>query len=332
MSDTLTEKVGALTTEVQKSQGLLVQGIAALDSHQNDPEAHDIDVPGSPFRTAVENVAVNALVDGDPSATIQKVITSKVTSAINTTLPAVLDQQLQNPVSNLSATVNEQISNLVEQKIKDGALGDAVNSSVADAKATADTALSKANEAKSAAENALPKNGTAAAATKLATARNLLVDLASTASASFDGTVNADIGVKGTLAVARGGTGATTAQAALANLGGVPRSGDRGSLAGSETAVSLSGSQTITANSADAMNISLSGPATLTFTPAAANVHAVKSICLTATAAVTLTVSGAEWANNGSAPTWGSAGKRLILIAHFVAGVVVLSIADNNEL
>lgn len=57
------------------------------------------------------------------------------------------------------------------------------------------------------------------AATKLATARTLMVNLGSATSGSFDGSKDVDIGVKGTLAVAHGGTGATTAAEARVNLG-----------------------------------------------------------------------------------------------------------------
>ena len=57
------------------------------------------------------------------------------------------------------------------------------------------------------------------AASKLATARTLMVNLGSTTGGSFDGSKNVDIGVKGTLAVANGGTGATTAAEARTNLG-----------------------------------------------------------------------------------------------------------------
>lgn len=57
------------------------------------------------------------------------------------------------------------------------------------------------------------------AASKLATARTLMVNLGSTTGGSFDGSKNVDIGVKGTLAVAHGGTGATTAAVARTNLG-----------------------------------------------------------------------------------------------------------------
>lgn len=64
-------------------------------------------------------------------------------------------------------------------------------------------------------------SGNAGSATKLQTGRTLKVDLASTnASTAFNGTENiSDIGVSGTLPIANGGTGATTAAAALTNLG-----------------------------------------------------------------------------------------------------------------
>lgn len=64
--------------------------------------------------------------------------------------------------------------------------------------------------------------GLAASATKLATARTIQTNLGSTAAASFDGTGNAAPGVTGTLPIANGGTGATTAAAALTKLGTAP--------------------------------------------------------------------------------------------------------------
>jgi len=66
---------------------------------------------------------------------------------------------------------------------------------------------------------ALATNGTAAAATKLATARNVQVNLASTAAASFNGTANITPGVTGVLPVARGGTGVATEAALIAKVG-----------------------------------------------------------------------------------------------------------------
>lgn len=125
----------------------------------------------------------------------------------------------------------------------------------------------------------------------------------------------------------------TTAQAAqtVANAA-VPKSGARGTLAGNETAVVATGNQTITASSSDCVNLTTSGAVTLAFTPADADVRAVKAICLTASAATTLTISGtANWANKGSAPNWGNAGTILVLLAHFVGGRVVLSVADNTQ-
>ena len=61
--------------------------------------------------------------------------------------------------------------------------------------------------------------GNAATATKLATARTIRTNLASTSTASFDGSANIAPGVTGTLPIANGGTGATTASAARNNLG-----------------------------------------------------------------------------------------------------------------
>ena len=60
----------------------------------------------------------------------------------------------------------------------------------------------------------------AASATILATARTVQTNLSSTASASFNGSANISPGVTGTLPIANGGTGATTASTALAALGG----------------------------------------------------------------------------------------------------------------
>jgi hypothetical protein len=61
--------------------------------------------------------------------------------------------------------------------------------------------------------------GLAASATKLATARTLRANLASTSTASFDGTANITPGVTGVLPIANGGTGGDTALAARNALG-----------------------------------------------------------------------------------------------------------------
>ena len=56
-------------------------------------------------------------------------------------------------------------------------------------------------------------------ASQLNTARNLTTKLDSTSSGSFNGTADVTIGVSGTLPIANGGTGATTAAQALTKLG-----------------------------------------------------------------------------------------------------------------
>lgn len=62
-------------------------------------------------------------------------------------------------------------------------------------------------------------SGNADTATRLATARTIRTNLASTSAASFDGSTNITPGVTGTLPIANGGTGATTASTARDNLG-----------------------------------------------------------------------------------------------------------------
>ena len=62
-------------------------------------------------------------------------------------------------------------------------------------------------------------SGAADSAAKLSTTRALVVDLASIAPASFDGTSDATLGATGSLPITKGGTGAGDAATARANLG-----------------------------------------------------------------------------------------------------------------
>lgn len=64
--------------------------------------------------------------------------------------------------------------------------------------------------------------GNANTATKLATARTITANLASSTAGRFDGSANITVGVTGTLPIANGGTGATTAAAARTALGCAP--------------------------------------------------------------------------------------------------------------
>lgn len=60
--------------------------------------------------------------------------------------------------------------------------------------------------------------GDANTATKLATARTITANLASSTAGSFDGSANITVGVTGTLPIANGGTGLTSAPSMLVNL------------------------------------------------------------------------------------------------------------------
>lgn len=64
----------------------------------------------------------------------------------------------------------------------------------------------------------LSTTGNAATATKLATARTIRTNLASTSTASFDGSAAVTPGVTGTLAVGNGGTGSSNGATGLKNL------------------------------------------------------------------------------------------------------------------
>ena len=64
--------------------------------------------------------------------------------------------------------------------------------------------------------------GNANTAAKLETARTITANLASSTAGSFDGSANITVGVTGTLPIANGGTGATTAAAARTALGCAP--------------------------------------------------------------------------------------------------------------
>lgn len=70
--------------------------------------------------------------------------------------------------------------------------------------------------------NASTYTGNANTATKLATARTITANLASSTAGSFDGSASITVGVTGTLPIANGGTGATTAAAARTALGCAP--------------------------------------------------------------------------------------------------------------
>ena len=108
-------------------------------------------------------------------------------------------------------------------------------------------------------------------------------------------------------------------------------SGERGVLKGYETTSTKSGNLTIGIDSEDVTELSTTGAVTLTFTPGSAGQTSTKIVRLTATGTTTLTISGATWANAGSAPTWGTSGKHLTLVAHYIGAAVILNVFDNDQ-
>ena len=108
-------------------------------------------------------------------------------------------------------------------------------------------------------------------------------------------------------------------------------SGARGQIGGYETAARLTGTQTFSLTSPDTTIVHTSGNVTFTFTPAAETEVSVKVIEVIADGTTTLNYSGMVWCNNGSAPTWGTAGARLCLVAHWIGGQIIVNVSHNTE-
>lgn len=351
----LTGHVVNAVSEVNAALAKLVEGVAKLEGHELDLEAHGILNPDSPFRRSLATAVSETIFERDGA---QEALNQKIEMGISDKLPGVLDAELAKTASQLNAAIKAAIDRVLDEKIKSGDLdsaalvasvrsivSDAVNSAssetiasskavkaaydkacLADDKArTAETdaanAVVTANSAKSVADQA--KTAATTAGNSASAAKNT----ADTASANASAAKTTANTAKSTADAAK-----TTADAAkTAANGAIPKTGKRGQLSGSESAADLSGSQTITIASADCVNLATSGATALAFTPAAAMDRAVKVLCLTAAAETALAITGAVWANNGSAPDWGAAGKRLVLLAHFAAGLVILSVIDNNQ-
>lgn len=164
-------------------------------------------------------------------------------------------------------------------------------------------------------------SGNAGTATKLATARTIRTNLASTSTASFDGSANITPGVTGTLPLANGGTGATSASAALTNLGGIAKSGSRGALAGYETITSAT---TVIVSDSSGDDIVASGAVTVSDVGTGTNCW-TKTVLLTAASPTVTLGSGWSWVGSDSAPEFSQYGILVLAkrgtrgIANFLA-------------
>ena len=165
------------------------------------------------------------------------------------------------------------------------------------------------------------ENFNAATATKLKTARNLKVNLASTANAQFDGSGDATaIGVSGTLPIANGGTGRTDGHAPKDIL----MSGNRGTLAGYEGLKSTSAALTVNSSTQD--SCAVTGAVTITVSNGAANQAWTKTIGITNASAKVSLGSSWKWIG-GSAPTISANG---VLVVHWCGTFGLASFAANS--
>lgn len=139
-------------------------------------------------------------------AAIKAYINETLVPYINETLAAAINDAADSVADGAVTTAKLASGAVTAPKLGDGA--------VTTAKLASDFVLPAA---KGGTGNA---NGLAASATKLETARTVQTNLAGTEAAEFDGTENVTPGVTGTLSIGNGGTDATEAAAALANLGG----------------------------------------------------------------------------------------------------------------
>lgn len=114
--------------------------------------------------------------------------------------------------------------------------------------------------------------------------------------------------------------------------GMVNKNGDRGELAGSEKAVTLTGSQVIEINSPDAINIiGDGGSLNLTFEHGDEEDRAIKVICLMSNSDTIFSVEGADWATGTDNIGWGKAGSFMVVVASFIGGRVILTVADRRD-
>lgn len=114
---------------------------------------------------------------------------------------------------------------------------------------------------------------------------------------------------------------------------GISPSGPRGNLAGYEQYSTVEPTKALDASSPDSLYYDLDKDATLAFRKASGTDTTTKVITLHAKKTVVVKMAGdAEWVS-GEAPKWGSAGKTLVVVAHWVAGVgkVLLSVFYNDE-
>lgn len=152
---------------------------------------------------------ISLMSNGDYSPKANQTDLESLQHTVNDHSATISAKANQTDLNNLQATVDKQgIS--ISEKAEQSELS-ITNKNVATAQETANKAESEAKNAMAKATeaqaNSLPLNGKAVSASKLETPRKLQVNLQSSSFQYFDGTADAtDIGVKGVLPIANGGT------------------------------------------------------------------------------------------------------------------------------
>ena len=152
---------------------------------------------------------ISLMSNGDYSPKANQTDLESLQHTVNNQSATISTKANQTDLDNLQATVDKQ-GVAISTKAEQSELS-ITNKNVATAQETANKAESEAKNAMAKATeaqaNSLPLNGVAVSALKLATPRKLQVNLQSSSFQYFDGTADAtDIGVKGVLHIAHGGT------------------------------------------------------------------------------------------------------------------------------
>ena len=166
---------------------------------------------------------ISLMSNGDYSPKANQTDLESLQHTVNDHSATISAKANQTDLDNLQATVDKQ-GVAISTKAEQSELS-TTNKNVATAQETANKAESEAKNAMAKATeaqaNSLPLNGNAVSASKLETARKLRVNLQTSAFQNFDGTADApNIGITGSLPIANGGTGNSSAYAYGLNSNG----------------------------------------------------------------------------------------------------------------
>lgn len=230
--------IGSLFTmssnKPQKAKKAAEADSATKATYASDDPDNSIGTRFSNLTTDLESVteeltAAKTTLQGNIDTLSSTVASNKTTTDASITMIVNGATPVAKATSATTATTANDVSNLSLEssseatiKLTWGPKSEHSTSFTVSGESIGGTVTSAENVTKSINGNAITDifSGTVAKkAQQLNTARSLTTKLDSTSAGSFDGTANVNIGVSGTLPLANGGTGATTAAQALKNLG-----------------------------------------------------------------------------------------------------------------